>query len=219
MTERGEPATLVLFVTNATEPAVHAELGELMSCPEMVTGIPLAGDYHVGLVRGGALVSQVSIPRVNEGTDEPSRSAIALPLRNTRQWNAVFWGGEPTESHEVEPTKLMRLADFDGDGHAWEFRLVQPGVCGHVMTLLAGYSARRREAIVYPIIEHGRRIWWQDNLFPSPMNPLAREVRWRIPCGDHGMEVDWRRRYEYRADQEAWVLIGERRKDCGFGSR
>src|SRR5713101_4275425 len=64
VTERGEHANLVLFVTDAVEPPADARLHEPeeSSCPEMVTGIALRGTYHVGLVIGRRLINEVVIP-------------------------------------------------------------------------------------------------------------------------------------------------------------
>jgi len=146
VTERGEHANLVLFVTDAVDPPTDAQLEDIPTCPGMVMAIPLRGTYHVALVVSGRLINEVAIPpaysyplfRLWElPPGLPDDPTLALPMKNTAEFNYVFWGqGQRTTSKKIEPTKLIKLADFNGDGHAWEFRLVQPGACGHYATLL-----------------------------------------------------------------------------------
>jgi hypothetical protein len=216
VTERGETAELVLFVTDAIDPPPDAKLGDVW-CGERVRGIPLTGTYHVGLVMDGKLVNQVTIPRFRVPPDpEPESGPIELPLKNSAESNHEVWGtGDPDENaDDVKPTKLMRLADFNSDGHAWEFRLVLFGICGHDETLLAGYSPSRRQAIVFPIIEHGQRVYWEDNLFPSPRRPNATRVEWIWQCGDHGLDEEIQRTFVYSQPQEAWLLTCEHVRAC-----
>jgi len=136
-------------------------------------------------------------------------------MKNTAEFNYVFWGqGQRTTSKKIEPTKLIKPADFNGDGHAWEFRLVQPGACGHYATLLAGYSARQRMAILFPILVHEHRVYWGDNLFPHPSTPNATKIKRVWQCGDHGSETHTERDYAYHPRREAWSLTRERMRAC-----
>ena len=89
VTERREPALLALYVTGATEPPSDASLPALLSCPEMVDGIALAGTYHLALVISGTLVNEIAIPGPEDSPDSTT-SVLRLPLRNTRQANFLM---------------------------------------------------------------------------------------------------------------------------------
>ena len=209
VTEKGERATLLLFVMDGIELPAKEPLEEILDCPSMVEGIPLRGNYHVGLVVGAKLINEIAIPRIRPDW------VLAFPLKNEATFNHCFWGqGEETESIAFEATKLIRLADFTGDGHAWEFRLVQPNVCGHLYTLLAGYSPRQRRAIVYPIVRERKRWYWEEDLFPSPEKPNATNVRTVWHCGDHGVEIQTEKVFVYNPRQEGWVLASDRSTEC-----
>lgn len=189
-TERGEPAFLVLFVTDPHDPPADYDLSDAHSCPEELYGIALDGIYHVALVLGSQLVNEIPIPG-----SLPDSPRVSLPLRNTRYANYWYWRqGEPIKfdvpgANVVEPTKLIHLADFNGDGHAWEFRLLQYGACGHNDTLLAGYSPKQRHAMVYPIITGKDAMYWHGNFFRPPGEVMSNPMHYDFQCGDHGADV------------------------------
>ena len=216
-TEKGERAALVLYVTNVQTPGGdRVEIEPPLSCGNEVAGIPLTGVYHVALVIGGALVNELTISPPGGGKD----NLMALPTRNLPVFNYVHWGqGTPVEYNaeatHTEPTKLLRLADFNGDGHAWEFRLVQPtDACGHLNTLVAGYSPTRRVAVVYPILSGPLRSDWADNFFALPTVGNGVRVESTFACGDHGNERETWQEYLYDAASEVWVLHRHRERDC-----
>lgn len=224
-TERGESAVLVLFVTGATGPTVLANLEGPLSCPDAAAGIGLTGTYHVGLVRGGALINDVVIPCTQEA-DCVSTEAMSFPLVNTRYNNFSYWGqGSPVEWNDpqanvVQPTDLITLADYTADGNAWEFRLVlHGGACGHTATLLAGYSPRRREAILFPIVAGGSVSYWHDNLYPAPVRPTATSLHYGLPCLDHGNQLRLDEWYVYNPEIEAWVRTQEEQHLCAEWAR
>ncbi len=210
VTERGEHAFLVLFVTGAKEPADSEQLDPMASCGSMDAGIALVGTYHIALVVGRHIINEVTIPSSDPPTTNPT---FAFPLRNFRWVNYWGWGqgarieyGAPG-FEDVEPTKLLKLADFNGDGHAWEFRLMHGGdVCGHAPTLLAGYSAKQRRAIVCPVITGRVTQYWYDNLFPHPERIASSTILHEFHCGDHGNDVLEVEGFEYNPGIEAWVM-------------
>lgn len=218
-TERDESAFLVVFVTGATEPSDQRDLG-FVSCPEEVAGTPLIGVYHVGLIVRGRVVNEVPIPG-NEDSPDSRTSVLAFPLRNTRFHNSIFWDqGGPIEFDDptatiVEPTQLITLADYTGDGHAWELRLIHDGQsCGHKDTLLAGYSGVQHRVILYPIVMGKERAYWHDNFFPSARHPSAATVQWEMQCGDHGNDIFSERHFEYNPVLEAWVMTDQDASLC-----
>lgn len=216
ITEKGEPATLVLYVTKVEEPpSDRVDLDEPLSCGNQAEGIPLTGVYHVALVIDGAIVNGVTISPPGGGAD----GLMSLPMRNLPYYNYHDWGqGTEVEfdaaARHTEPTKLIRLADFNGDGHAWEFRLLS-GICGHFSTLAAGYSAARRSVIVYPIFSGPFHSDWSDNFFAHPSVGNGTRIETLFRCGDHGNEDRevWQE-YLYDAEREAWVLNRHRERDC-----
>lgn len=212
-TERGERAFLLLFVTAPiAEPSVGEKLRpQPRSCPEDAEGIALGGIYHVGLVIGDKLVNEVQLP----GTSAWSpRSTLDFPVRNTRFNNYVDWGqGSPIayddpSAEVVEPTKLIQLVDYNGDGHAWEFRLVQnEGGCGATVALSAGYSAKQRRAILYPVIVGAERLYWYPHLFPAPSPALSTKgkLHYEVNCFDHGNDTHVEQWFQYDRKAEAWT--------------
>jgi hypothetical protein len=219
-TERGEAAFLVLFVTGATGPTVLLSSDEPWSCPEAAEGIALHGTYHVGLVRDGRLVNEVVVPCTAEA-DCVSTESLTFPLANTRFNNHWYWGQgaaiafDAPGANVIEPTKLITLADFTGDGHAWEFRLaLHGGACGHTATLLAGYSPRRREAILFPIVSGKALDYWHDNFYPAATQPAATALHYEFACLDHGNELRDDQWYEYNPALEAWVRTRQERHLC-----
>lgn len=217
-TEKGETAALVLYVTDvqAVGGEENDEIAPPVSCPQEVPGIPLAGVYHVALIVDGKLVNEITIPAPGGGADGP----MALPLRNLPSLNYEHWGqGKPVEDdaeeRKTEPTKILRLADYNGDGRAWEFRLVQSGAfCGHLATLVAGYSAKRRAVVIYPILSGPFRSEWSDNFFPHPTKGAGTKLETTFRCGDHGNEKEVWQEYLYGPEREAWVLRRHRERAC-----
>lgn len=204
-TERGEGAFLVLYVTDADTPPDDATLPADPTCPQMVEGVALTGRYHVALVVRGTLVNTVAVP------DGP----LALPVRHLPEWNARYWADDgPAASNGLAPTRLVLLADFNQDGHADEFRLLRyDGPCGHVDTLLVGYSRRRRQVVIYTVLGRDGGTEWADNFFPHPAQAAARRRRLVGGC-DHGGEVETTVKYAYDARQEAWRLFRRRARPC-----
>jgi hypothetical protein len=217
-TEKGEAAALVLYVTEveAVGGTGDDEIAQPLGCPEQVAGIRLTGVYHVALVIDGKLINELTVSNPAGGADD----RIALPLRNLPYYNYLHWGQGTAVEYDAavkrtEPTKLLRLADFNGDGRAWEFRLVQPGgACGHLNTLVAGYSAARRAVVVFPILSGPFRSDWADNLFPNPTLGAGTALESTFPCADHGNEKEVWQEYAYDAGREAWVLRRHRERDC-----
>jgi hypothetical protein len=202
-TERGEGALLVLAVTSPVEPPEGPYPAE-PNCVEMVEGVPLTGVYSIALVIRGVLVNEVAIP---DGT-------VALPLRNRADFNARYWGQPVTgDPLAVEPTKLVRLADYDGDGHAFEFRLVLPEACRHVETLLAGYSPRRRQAVVFAVVAAGQASFWGADVFPVATGAGTGRLTSRSGC-DHAAEENVRTKFRFDPRHELWRAVGTRRTPC-----
>jgi hypothetical protein len=223
-TEHGEPAFLVLFLTQPIfEPSPDEKLEEPMSCPEMVEGIALGGIYHVGLVINGRLVNEVRIPRSTPNEPEPPVPTIDFPLRNTPDSNYRDYGQAPARvgsaSGDVEPTKLIKLADYNGDGHAWEFRLVRTeGGCSGVETLLAGYSASQGRAILYPVIVGKDLSYWYPDFFPPPTEPNAATVHYEpSACQFSSSETEGDAQFEYNPSLEAWILTRVETHLCVLG--
>ncbi len=220
-TERGEAAALVLFVTNIIHDVDETQqLEEVLTCPDEVPGIGLEATYHLALVISGRLINELVIPSPSEPADA-ANPTLFLPVRHLRSFNASLWGQELPLRHDnakgdvVEPTRLIKLADFNGDGRRWEFRLLQPGnACCHRFGLIAGYSAQQRRAIIFPVFEGPRAVYWEDNVFPHPDDARGGRLTRHYECGDHGNTVDSLSEFVYDPKREAWVLDVTRSKDC-----
>jgi hypothetical protein len=96
------------------------------------------------------------------------------------------------------------------------FRLVQYGACGHLETAIAGYSARQRKALLYPIVSSdGARSYWHDNLFPGPDDAArATRRRYQFRCLDHGNDRYTAKEFAYDPLPEAWRQTWGDGRDC-----
>jgi hypothetical protein len=145
---------------------------------------------------------------------------MTLPLRNLPYYNYTHWGqGTPleydAEAKHTEPTKVLRLADFNGDGKAWEFRIVQAGgACDHLNTLLAGYSPARRAVVIFPVLAGPFRSDWNDDFFAHPAAVSGSRVESKFPCAPGGSEAEIWQEYLYDGAREAWVMNRHRERAC-----
>ena len=199
---------LVLLVRDFIEPPADYDPLDPPSCPTYLEGVPLTGHYSVALVAAGKLINEVTIP------PHDSDDRLSLPLRNTIEANYNYWGQgtapagsrEPLQ-REMEPTKLIRLADYNGDGLAHEFRIVVFSFgCGHSDGLIVGYSAKQHRVRVYPIIRGASTEYWHDNLFPPPYESGSAILTHRILCRDHGIDSFSESTFAYNPEVEAWVM-------------
>lgn len=213
-TEKREPAALLLWVTDAQPIPDEADLD---SCPGQAAGVPLTGVYHLGLAIGGALVNEVALPAL--GPDDGP--ALSLPVAHTAYYNHEHWGQGPAIAFDgpgadvVGPTRLLRLADYTADGHAWEVRFIGfVAACGHLETLLAGYSEKQRKVILHPIVSGAETRYWHDNLFASPDAKHAVRIDWTWPCGDHGADHFDRETFRFDRVRERWSRTSASSSRC-----
>ncbi|MFO0750590.1 MAG: hypothetical protein U1F43_33715 [Myxococcota bacterium] len=225
-TEAGRDAALVLWATGT---AATPEGGDdLDTCPGAVAGEPLTGVYHLGLALAGergatppfTLASDVTLP-APEAADGDAAGALSLPLRNRAVNNYEHWGQgkkvafDSEAGRAVGPTKLLRLADYTGDGKAYEVRFVSfVAACGHLETLLAGYSPDRHAVTLFPIITPDATTYWHDNLFGNPADRHATTLTWRWACGDHGADTERRQTFRFDRKRSAWRLISISERPC-----
>jgi len=208
-TEKGEAATLVLYITGARAEDSGCDTTPFCGCP-VYGQVSLFGTYVLALVVGDTVINEVPLA-LNNGM---------LPLISDHASNHRLWGQgaqvrkqNPRQSKN-EVVKLMKLVDYNGDGHAWEVRFAQHGACGHLLTQVAGYSARQRKAVIYPIIADDT-VYWADNLFPAPDDAAqAVRLRYGLACGDHGNETYSADEYAYEPAREAWVRTRAERHAC-----
>jgi hypothetical protein len=212
-TERGEAAMLVVYLTEAEEhysgcyDEYDPQYGPYNCDYDGVTW--LQGTYWTALVIGNKVINRIKLPPHTQ-----------LPLTGFHGLNHDLWGqGDDCMTDnpcygQIERTKVVKLLDYNGEGHPWEFRLVRYEMTGHEDTVLVGYSARQRKVIVYPVFEGNDRHESYDNFFPSPNAPDARVVHYHTDCGAHGSEIGNDRDFAYNPEQEAWVMTWEQEVDC-----
>jgi hypothetical protein len=229
-TERGEAGMLVLLVSEATEEHSRCYYDEddprfapYMGCDyDGVTW--LTGAYSAGLVIDGKLINRIPVfPEDARATRKKRRRHLdQLPLTGLHLLNAAIWGqgeaypeGDPRNS-EIERTTLMKLADYNCDGHAWEFRLARYAASGHIATTLVGYSAKHRKVILYRALGDSTPEA-PDNFFPSPNEPGAEIVHYHFACPQHGSDIGFDRDFIYDPEGEVWRVTWEQEIDCNDG--
>lgn len=181
--------TLVLWMLRPTRHPRDTP-DEIYTCPEETRGHHYSGPARVSLAdaRAGRIINTVELRDAHDGAD-----SLDIPYR-IRAGGYYHVPGVRT-GREGRPA-IMRLKDYNGDGHALEFALYDAWSCMGLETTLVGYSVRRDRVVQYPIhLTHrgGDRpssvSSWADYLFSKrPVRP----GRWkyRIDYRPRGGSLD-----------------------------
>ncbi len=201
-------------------PSVHPNFldpDDIYTCPARSRGSYYRGSVRVSLVdtKAGMMINTVKIkpPVADEG------EVLEIPYA-IRRGHAYRVEGNPGNGEEVRP-KLIWLKDYNGDGKALEFALIEAAGCMGLQTTLLGYSEKQDKVIQYPfelaVEEDGRRSIassrWCDYIFsdirPEPSvyaetQPLE-QGRWKF-CIDYRGRLGDLDEYEihYNAERETF---------------
>lgn len=185
------------------------------TCPGEVNGQTITGEYHLSLVENSRIINDVKLPIESRIGNITTRLGIIYrQLNEIIHWN--FNGPKPEdkkEALEMSEVHLLDLKDYTGDGKPYEFQIeVYVAGCGHVEVLTAGYSPKRDEAIVFPIIgkEPTDPYYWHDNFFPDETGT----VNWDFKCGDHANTIYAREKFVFNQTIEAFVMTAYERISC-----
>lgn len=207
-TDKGEQAAIVLYLTDAA--VVDRQQGHSHSCATFHYGESwIWGESALALFIENTLINRIDL----------GHRTFALTIDHGS--NRHYWGEPnrprmPSSSNDIEPVTLMRLSDYTGDGNAWEFRIVEGvGSCGHNLSLLYGYSARRRQLIKYPIYNGTELVDEEVDIFPGPLHIFRPgHARSAFMCRDHGSDVQNVTEYAYDNKKEAWFVTRSESRLC-----
>lgn len=207
------PSTEKLLVIYIVDPEVAKQDPDrtYSTCPPLVNGQPIRGEYHLALYEGGNFVNEATIPRYSS-----RRLRIIYRQTVSNIESRGFTAMNPVQeegSFEMKRVQLLTLSDLTGDGLAHQFQIeVFGGACGHALVLTAGYSQKRNEAVVYPIRGENpfRPYYWHDNFYPNDEGI----VEWEFQCADHGNDVYHHQRFVFDKDLEAYVLTESEKVKC-----
>lgn len=212
------PSTNKALVIYIQDPVIEPEDDPdiYYTCPGEVNGQSISGEYHLALFKNGRFVNDVIIPDDESGVSPRRQGIVFRQLKGLiHRHYGEYQPLDETEAQQLVEVKLLRLTDLNGDGLPHEFQLkVYLAACGHVQVLTAGYSAKQKKAVVYPILEQGNRdpYYWHDNFYPDENGT----VHWRFQCGDHANNIDARKTFEFDQEKEAYVLTSHSETPCGF---
>jgi len=208
------PSTGKFLVIYIVEPKIekYEPNRSYSTCPPLVHGQPIRGEYHLALYEEGYFVNDTAIPRV-------SSRELKLVYRQTvsniesRGFTAMNPIQDEGDSFEMKRVKLLTLSDLTGDGLAHQFQVKMfGGACGHALVLTAGYSKKENRAVVYPIRGENpfRPYYWYDNFYPNREGV----VEWEFQCADHGNDVYEHKRFVFNEELEAYVLTVNEQVKC-----
>src|SRR5215203_675964 len=166
--EGGRQRALVLWMLRPKKYPRGGE--EIYTCPEETRGSFYRGPARVSLVdtEAGRVVNTLKIAQeYSHGEDE-----FDLPYRIRGSYYHV---PGVAEGREGRPT-ILHLRDFNGDGRAHEFALLDALACMGLETALFGYSEKQDRVIQYPVRleteykgeKTTETLNWVDYLFAKP---------------------------------------------------
>lgn len=182
--EAGRKRALVLWMLRPKK--YPRDSTEIYTCPEETRGSFYRGPVRVSLVdtAAGRVVNTLKvIQEYSHGEDE-----FDIPYRIRGSYYHV---PGVSKGREGRPT-ILHLRDFNGDGRAHEFALLDALACMGLETALFGYSEKQDRVIQYPVrleTEYAgekttETLNWVDYLFAKPP----------APDGLRRYEVDYRGR-------------------------
>jgi len=142
--EGGRKRALVLWMLRPKKYPRGSE--EIYTCPEETRGSFYRGPARVSLVdvAAGRVVNTLKIVQeYSRGEDE-----FDLPYRVHA--GSYYHVPGVAEGREGRPT-ILHLRDFNGDGRAHEFALLDALACMGLETALFGYSEKQDRVIQYPV--------------------------------------------------------------------
>jgi hypothetical protein len=185
-----------------------------MSCPGLVNGQTMRGEYHLILIEGDKIINEITLP---PDKGEFITNTIGIVYRQLNKIIDSSYGGPESEikaeAMEMSKVHLLDLTDVNGDGVPYEFQIIVfYASCGHVEVLTGGYSPKRDKAIIFPIIgiNPTEPYYWHDNFFTDENGT----VNYEFTCGDHGNEIYRGKKFEFNQTIEAFVLTEFEQISC-----
>lgn len=191
----------------------------LTICPEQIYGqSSVDGEYHLFLYKNNKIIDDIIIPQ----SDNYPNNFV---LNNAKRNNFWYYDGEKPlieDENKIERTKLLKFADYTGDGLKHEISIV--GVylsCGHEERMIVGYNDKSDKIIIYPIrtivtedttvqAHNWENVYWYDNFEPD--NNGVVNVVWG--CGDHGNDVFTKDVYIYDKVIQIYKLTDRILREC-----
>jgi hypothetical protein len=185
---------LVVFIDEGYE---FNESG--LSCPGMILGLAIQGDYHLALIQDMQLVNSFQLASVYDDHD--------LELVYKDIWSHLNFDTDEfeIEKEDIEIEKLLDLRDFTGDGKEYEFLLITTGGgCGFFDGLVAGYDEDRNKVVTYSK--------WIPRFSPDEKG----EFDFLFECGDHGNMARLEKKYEFNEQAKEFEMVWEKETDCSL---
>ncbi|MBS3788314.1 hypothetical protein KGY79_09000 [Candidatus Bipolaricaulota bacterium] len=200
---------LVIYITDP-EIEEHEPDTDYSTCPPLVHGQPIYGEYHLALYDDGYFINDVTIPW---NSSWEMKIVYRQPEGNVRRRSFEEMYPDKDEPFRMKRVKLLTFSDLTGDGLPHQFQIeVFGGSCGHASVLTAGYSKKEDKAVIYPIKGRNpfRPYYWHDNFYPNENG----EFTWELRCGDHGNGTYKREKFEFDKDLQAYVLEESEKTPC-----
>ncbi len=169
------------------------------SCPGMILGVAIAGNYHLALFQNGTVISDVKIPKPSDYDDATS---LELVYKNTKE-NIFGLDANASDANEVIVASLLQLKDYTGEGKKYEvvFTTTQGG-CGIFDGLVAGYDPEDNKVRLYSD--------WIPRFSPNSSG----EFNYLFECGDHGNVTRIEETYEFDKSAKKFIQTSHKETPC-----
>jgi len=184
------------YLTIYSEPdyRIGDENYENLSCPTMILGQAIIGDYHVALVEDGNIISDVEIPTLANFESDDMLALVYI--------NRDYEDYENYENDNLRVVNLIDLKDYTGDGKANEFILTTTsGGCGFYENIVAGYDDSADAVKLY-------------SDWIMRFDPVAGKAYDLIDCGNHGSDVRIEKWWEFNENKGKFELVDEKITEC-----
>lgn len=148
----------------------------------------------------------------------PAWSKLTFSFRNSRYNNLNFFQWLNPDYNDInnftiEPTQLINFRDYNGDGKALEFFMVdhRDQVCGHNNYMIAWFDDSTKNIILYQINRNDSTISYRwDNFIP---NSKGEVTNWFM-CWDHWWDIEIKNTYQYNSETKTYNLISHTEREC-----
>lgn len=168
-----------------------------LSCPGMILGKSIAGNYRLSLLQNMKIINTVDIPNVYQGSN------LELVYKDIFKYYDYDEHKISVDEKDIPVEKLIDLKDYTGDGLEYEFLLTTTGGgCGFYDGLVAGYDPWEDKVTLFSD--------WIASLNPDSSGYFY----YLFECGNHGNMTRTERKYQFNSDSKKYELIWEKEAPC-----
>jgi hypothetical protein len=193
-------AYLFIYLEKGYQLSDFAEGDVMLSCPEMILGQSITGNYHLGLWQNGKIVNEIPI---SSPYGEMGNKELSLVYRNTKENIYTAYGGE--DKYTVEKVSLLKLSNYTGRGKNWDVLFkTTAGGCGFWDGLVAGYDPGTNRVVAFST--------WLPRFEPDRTG----EFHYLFECGDHGNDTRIETDFAFNSTQKKFTIVSDKSTKCSW---